>query len=317
MQQPRHPEPSVRHPSSLRSSVVVMMHLIAGVETGGTKVVAAVGRTDDPGRIVDEIEIPTTTPDEVGARVRAFLDRHEVVDHVGIAAFGPVDIDPRSPGFGSVTSTPKPGWTGAPLADLVGGRPHTIVSDVTGAALGEHARGATAEIPDSAYITVGTGVGVGALVGGRPFSTTAHPELGHIAMRRHADDDFAGVCPFHGGDCVEGLASGPAIAERWGRPTRELGDLLDRAVTLEAWYLGQLVATVTYAYRPQRIVIGGGAMKIPELLDAVREASVREIRGALGAEHPSNRPDTYLVPPGLGDRAGVIGALHLAAAHVG
>jgi len=294
-----------------------MTHLIAGVETGGTKVVAAVGRADDPGRVVEEIEIPTTTPEEVASRIRTFLDRHAAVQHVGIAAFGPVDIDPDSPGFGSITSTPKPGWTGAPLADLVGGRPHTIVSDVTGAALGEHVHGATVGIPDSAYITIGTGVGVGALVAGRPFSRTAHPELGHIAMRRHAEDDFTGVCPFHGGDCVEGLASGPAISERWGRPTRDLGDLLDRAVDLEAWYLGQLVATVTYAYRPRRIVIGGGAMKIPGLLDAVREASAREIRGALGVEHPSNRPDAYLVPPGLGDRAGVIGALHLAAAHGG
>jgi len=294
-----------------------MTHLIAGVETGGTKVVAAVARADEPGRIVDEIEIPTTTPDEVGSRVRAFLGRHAGVQHVGIAAFGPVDLDPDSPAYGSVTSTPKPGWSGARLADLVDGRPHTIVSDVTGAALGEHARGALVGIPDSAYITIGTGVGVGALVDGRPFSDTAHPELGHIAMRRHPDDDFDGVCPFHGGDCVEGLAAGPAIAERWGRPTRELGDVLDRAVAVEAWYLGQLVATVTYAYRPQRIVIGGGATKIPGLLDAVREASVREIRGALGAGHPSNQLDTYLVPPALGDRAGVIGALHLAAAHAG
>lgn len=292
-----------------------MTQLIAGVETGGTKIVAAVARVDDPGRIVDEIELPTTTPDEVAAHVRSFLERHERIAHAGIAAFGPVDIDPGSPTFGTVSATPKPGWAGAPLADLVGGRPHTIVSDVTGAALGEYALGASSGILDSAYITVGTGVGVGALVGGHPFSDTAHPELGHIAMRRHPDDDFAGVCPFHEGDCVEGLAAGPAIAERWGRPTRELGDLLERAVEMEAHYLGQLIATVTYAYRPQRIVIGGGAMKIPGLLEAVRDASVREIRGALGAEHPSNRPDTYLVPPGLGDRAGVIGALHLAASH--
>ncbi len=293
-----------------------MTQLIAGVETGGTKIVAAVARLDDPGHIVDEIEIPTTSPDQVGAQVRAFLEGHAPIAHTGIAAFGPVDIDPGSPAFGTVTATPKPGWAGAPLADLVGGRPHTIVSDVTGAALGEHALGASSGILDSAYITIGTGVGVGALVGGRPFSDTAHPELGHNAMRRHPDDDFAGLCPFHRGDCVEGLAAGPAIAERWGRPTRELGDLLERAVDLEAHYLAQLIATVTYAYRPQRIVIGGGAMKIPGLLDAVREASVREIRGALGAEHPSNRPDAYLVPPGLGDRAGVIGALHLAAVHV-
>ncbi|MEZ3160735.1 ROK family protein [Microbacterium sp. BWT-B31] len=287
--------------------------LIAGVETGGTKTVAAVAAQGEPGTILAEVEVPTTTPDEVGARLREFLRSHGDIARVGVAAFGPLDLDPASPAFGTVVATPKPGWSGVDLAALIGRRPVAIVSDVTGAALGEAAAGATAGVRDSAYITVGTGIGVGVLLGGRPFSGTSHPELGHISMRRHPGDAFCGACPFHGGDCVEGLAAGPAVSARWGRPSHDLGVDLDRAVEFEAFYLAQLIATVSYAYRPQRIVLGGGAMKIPGLLDAVREASVRELRGALGAGHPSNDPEHYLVRPALGDRSGVTGALRLAA----
>lgn len=287
--------------------------MIAGVETGGTKTVAAVARAVGPGQLIDELEIPTTTPAEVGERLRAFLAPHAVT-HIGMAAFGPLDLDPGSPAHGSVGATPKAGWAGTRLADLVTpGASLAVVSDVTGAALGEHARGATTDAPDSAYVTVGTGVGVGALLGGVPLTGRAHPELGHVAVRRHRDDRFDGVCPFHG-DCLEGLASGPALTARWGRPPRDLGGDLAAAVAIEASYLGQLLTTVTYAYRPDRVVLGGGVAKLPGLLDAVRSAAAAEVAGYLGPEHPVQRAGDYLVPPALGDRAGVVGALHLAAA---
>ncbi|GAA2000992.1 ROK family protein [Microbacterium ulmi] len=289
--------------------------MIAGVETGGTKIIAAIAADETPDAIEDLIEIATTTPDDAAARLRGFLDSRgsDAPRHVGVAAFGPLDLDPLSPTFGFITATPKPGWSGTSLPDLLGPeRSLSFVSDVTGAALGEGALGATAGVRDSAYVTVGTGIGVGALVARRPISEISHPELGHIAVRRHPHDRFRGVCPFHE-DCAEGLASGPAIAARWGRPTRELGADLERAAELEAFYLAQLLAAVTYAYRPERIVLGGGATKIPGVLEATRGALVPEINGALGDEHPSRDPRIFIVPPLLGDLSGVHGALQLAA----
>ena len=284
--------------------------LIAGIETGGTKTIAAVAHPERPAAVLETLEIATTTPREVGDRLRAFLGD---VSHVGVAAFGPLDLDPASPTYRCITATPKPRWAGTRIADLLPpGARFVLVSDVTGAAVAEHAYGATAGLADAAYVTVGTGVGVGAVVDGAAFTRRAHPELGHMAVRRHGSDRFDGVCPFHG-DCLEGLASGPAVAARWGRPTTALHEDLTAAVGLEAFYLGQLVATVTYAYRPDRVTLGGGVLKIPGLLDAVRGTAVREIAGALGPTHPSRMPESVLVTPTLGDLAGVTGALTLAA----
>lgn len=287
--------------------------MIAGIETGGTKTIAAVASATDPQRMIDSIEFPTTTPADVVDRIHKFLARHEPIAHIGLASFGPLDLDPASRTYGSIMATPKEGWSYAPLLTMFGlQRSITIVSDVTGAAVGESAFGGTADIRDSAYITVGTGIGVGVVHDGRPAFATSHPELGHISVRRHPADEFAGVCPFHG-DCAEGLASGPAISARWNRSTRELQEDLQAAIEIEAHYLGQLVATVSYAYMPQRVTLGGGVLKIPGLHQAVRTATLREIGGALGREHDSRDPVTYLVSPALGDFSGVLGALQLAA----
>ncbi|QEO16148.1 ROK family protein [Agromyces intestinalis] len=287
--------------------------MIAGVETGGTKVVAAVAHDASPGDLLDHVELPTTTPAETGAALRAFLDRWDPsrTARVGVASFGPLDLDQASAGYGSITATVKPGWPGVRIADLVGGRPFSLVSDVTGAVIGEATHGAGAGLSDVSYLTVGTGIGVGAIVDGRRVAQRSHPEVGHLPVRRHPDDAFDGVCPFHG-DCIEGLASGPAIASRWGRPTRDLGPDLDRAVRLEAWYLGQLVASITYTLVPRRVILGGGVMKLPGVLDTTRAAFARELAGALGDRHPAADPSTFLVPPTLGDLAGVRGALELA-----
>lgn len=290
--------------------------MIAGVETGGTKIICGLAENSAPSVLIDVIELPTSTPAVAGVRIREFLDaRVDRIDAVGIASFGPLDLNPASPGFGSITATTKPGWGHTGLSELIGGRPMTLVSDVTGAALGEAAYGAATGLTDAAYVTVGTGIGVGALLSGRPVSATGHPELGHLPVRRHPDDDFPGVCPFHG-DCIEGLASGPAMSARWKRPTRSLESDHPRAVTLEAYYLGQLLATVVYSLVPQRIVLGGGVLKIEGMLTAARMAMVQEINGALGSAHPATEPDTYVVPPQLGDHSGVLGALHLASVHV-
>ncbi|MGV0108843.1 ROK family protein [Arthrobacter sp. CP30] len=291
--------------------------MIAGIETGGTKVICAVADPRDPGSPVDQARIDTTSPAETLAAVRAFLAPYAVdgrFDAVGLASFGPVEVDAASPRYGRITSTPKPGWRDTDLIaglGLVDGTPVRLVTDVTGAALGEHRFGAGRGVADLAYVTVGTGIGAGIVVNGAPFTLRSHPELGHLVIRRHPEDSFPGVCPFHG-DCLEGLASGPSVAARWGRPGHELGSLRHRAVEFSAYYVAQLLATVTYAAAPQRIVVGGGVLKTPGLLDAVREQLALLVGGAL-ADHPlTDTRSGYVVRPALGDESGVRGALSFA-----
>ena len=284
----------------------------AGIEAGGTSVVCAVG--SGPARCSEPVTIPTTTPHQTLERVIDALRAQGPVDGIGVAAFGPLDLHAGSPTFGYVTSTPKPGWGDT---DLVGplraafGVPVAIDTDVNGAALGEWRWGAGADVDSLVYVTVGTGVGVGVLVDGEPLHGLLHPEAGHLPVRRHPDDDLAGVCPFHG-DCLEGLASGPAIAQRWGRDPRELGVHRDDAVALEAVYLAQLVVAVTYVLSPTRVVLGGGVLHLPGLLDAVRERTLALLNGYLAVPAITEAVDRYVVAPGLGDRAGVLGAIALA-----
>jgi fructokinase len=291
--------------------------MLLGIETGGTKVVCAAA--DSPLDLAEVQTFATTTPDETLGRIADFIAEQQhrgSVEAVGVGAFGPIDLDPASPSYGTLGATPKPGWPGTRLLDAVRtatDAPVAIDTDVTAAALAEQRWGAGAGLHDLTYVTVGTGIGVGALVEGRRLHGTAHPEIGHLTVRRHPDDTFTGVCRLHG-DCLEGLASGPAIAARWGRPTDGLADRRDDAVALESHYLSQLVAALAYLLSPARIVLGGGVMNIPGLLDALRVESARVVAGALGDGHPVSNPcGDYLVPPALGSRAGVIGALTLAA----
>ncbi|MET4059260.1 fructokinase [Arthrobacter sp. UYP6] len=292
--------------------------MIAGIETGGTKVICAVAETAAPGSIIEQIRIPTTSPAETLGAVRSFLNRHAssgALDAVGLAAFGPVNVDSSSPSYGWITSTPKPGWrnTDVPRALGLGDTvPLQVVTDVTGAAVGEQRAGAGAGFRNVAYVTVGTGIGAGFAADGSPFLKRSHPEMGHQLLRRYPGDDFPGICPFHG-DCAEGLASGPAVRARWGRP----GELLDAAATAEAvpvlaYYLAQLLAAVTYTVAPDRIILGGGVLQLPGLLSAARSQLAVLVGGALDG-HPLTRPDSgYVCSPDLGERAGVHGALYLA-----
>jgi fructokinase len=288
--------------------------VLIGVETGGTKVVCAAGT--GPRDLAEVRTLPTTTPAQTLAGVAAFIEWHERrtgVEAVGIAAFGPVELDPRSPTFGTIGATPKPGWQGTRLVDAVRSvveAPVTVETDVTAAAIGEHRWGAGTGLDDLAYVTVGTGIGVGAIVAGRPLHGSAHPEAGHLSVRLHHDDDFAGVCRLHG-ICLEGLACGPAISARWGRPADDLDDLLPRAVLMEAFYLAQLTTALLYVLSPARIVLGGGVLALPGLLDAVRTQTADLLNGALA--HPAASPHSdAIVSPALGARSGVVGALTLA-----
>ncbi|MEV4131780.1 ROK family protein [Dactylosporangium sp. NPDC049742] len=288
-----------------------MSVLFGGVEAGGTKVVCAVGV--GPDAVVDRTTIPTTSPGETLDRVIAYFRAQRAAGRdiaaLGVASFGPLDL-----ASGRITTTPKPGWGGT---DLVGalrrglGVPVALDTDVNGAAYGEHRWGAGRGQGTVVYVTVGTGIGGGAVVDGRPLHGLLHPEMGHLHVQRHPGDDFAGTCPFHG-DCVEGLASGPAIARRAGRPAHDLGPLLSRTVALEAHYLSQLMTSILYLLMPHRIVVGGGVLNIPGLLDAVRAATADRLGKALDAVPATADLSTYIVPPDLGGLSGVLGALGLA-----
>jgi fructokinase len=224
-----------------------------------------------------------------------------------VAAFGPLDL-----ATGRMGVTPKTGWSGTDLTGPFRGVldvPVGLDTDVNGAALGEARWGAGRGLRSIVYVTVGTGIGGGALIDGEPVHGLGHPEMGHISVRRHPDDSSPGVCPFHG-DCLEGLASGPAIAARSGTPAEALmGNDLRDAVEIEAFYLGQLVRDLVYLHAPERVIIGGGVTGLPTLLEQVNERLVTELSGYPGLpQHDSG----FVVPPGLGRLSGLAGGLILA-----
>lgn len=281
-----------------------------GIEAGGTKFVCAVGTGPDD--ITDRVRIPTTTPEEtLGAVARYFSDHP--VDAVGIATFGPVETRRSRPEYGRITTTPKPGWEGADLIGAVRSVldvPMTVDTDVNGAALAEARWGAGRGLNNVLYVTVGTGLGGGAAIDGRPLVGLVHPEMGHVSVGRLARDDFAGVCPYHG-DCLEGMASGPAMNARWGRPAEELGPQLDEALAIESHYLAAGFRQFVFTLAPEVIVMGGGVSHLPGIHRAVNQRLVEQMAGyAVQPEHREN----YVVPPGLGDDAGIAGALALAGA---
>lgn len=265
-----------------------------------------------PGEIVDRKRIATTDPTTTLAGCLEFFSHHEPIRSLGIASFGPLELRRDRPDHGHITSTPKPGWSGT---DLVGpfedrfGVPVSIDTDVNAAALAEVRWGAARGLDNAVYLTVGTGIGGGAVVNGRPLAGLVHPEMGHVSIERIPGDDFPGVCPFHG-DCFEGLACGPAIEARWGRPA-ETVDEPRRLVEIEALTIAAGLRQIVYVLAPQRIVLGGGVAKLPGLHERVNDALVAALAEyAVMSEHRSG----FVVPPGLGDDAGVSGALALAMA---
>jgi len=279
------------------------------VEIGGTKTSVAIGSSPDD--LAEVVTIPTTDPDET-------LER--VIDHllagspqaVGIASFGPVELRREHPAYGTITITPKTGWSGV---DVVGPIRDVLVvpigfdTDVNGAALGEGRWGAGLGLDTFVYVTVGTGIGGGVLVGREPIHGLVHPEMGHVTVRRHPDDRFDGVCRLHG-DCLEGLASGPSIEARFGSPPDRLsGEQQRDAVRLEAFYLAQMMRDLVYVLSPERIVVGGGVAELPGLHAEVSRGLNTELNGYPGLpEHESG----FVVPPGLGSLSGLAGGLVLA-----
>lgn len=291
------------------------MPIYGGIEAGGTKVVCAIGSGPDDLR--EEIRFPTTRPEETIAQAIAFFHRQAQTIElaaIGIAAFGPVDPDPASPTFGYITSTPKPHWANTDLAGAVRaalGVPVGFDTDVNGAALGEQRWGAAQGLDTFLYLTIGTGIGGGGMIGGRLMHGLVHPEIGHMRIPHDWQaDPFAGACPFHG-DCLEGMAAGPAMRARWGQPAEALSP--DHpAWRLEAHYIALGLVNLILTVSPQRIVLGGGVMSQPELFAEVRREVQALLNGYVQASAILHDIDHYITPPGLGNRAGVLGAIALA-----
>ena len=282
--------------------------LYAGIEAGGTKWRVAIGRSPD---LITDVTIPTTDPNEtIGACIEFIHGTGLPVAAVGIASFGPLDLDPSSDTYGFITDTPKPGWSRANIKSRIEsdlGLPVVIDLDVGGAALGERWWGAGRGLEVFVYVTVGTGLGGAVLRDGRTFHNRGHPEMGHVSVEREQGDTYPGSCPFHR-NCLEGMAAGPAIRLRWGRPGSELS-ARPEVWDLEARYLAQGMRTLTYTIVPQRIILGGGVMQQPGLLGLVR----KYLKERLAGYGPSPADlDGYLVAPTLGQDAGLIGAIALA-----
>lgn len=289
--------------------------LYGGIELGGTKTVCVVGRSAV--EILASDRTPTSDPETTVAwaveRLSAFEEEHGELDGIGVASFGPVDLRPQSPTYGCLLRTPKPGWSHAGLLAPLQKAftvPVSLASDVEGAALAEGVAGAAAADDHFVYITVGTGIGAGVVAQGRPVRGVLHPEIGHLPVPRQPGDLFEGVCPFHG-NCLEGMACGPALGRRWGKPAEELsGDMLDRALAMEAAYLAYGLRAVAYSFAPQRIVIGGGVGLMPGLVPAVGEALAAGLAGYPGIDEFES-PD-YVRAAQLGAMAGPAGTLVLA-----
>jgi fructokinase len=291
--------------------------LLAGVELGGTKCVCILGTGPDDVRALERLQ--TGEPDCTLRQVEALLDRwraqYGAPRALGIASFGPVDLRPGSPTWGFITSTSKLGWVNTDVAARLGRRldvPVGLDTDVNGAALAEGRWGAARGLADYAYVTVGTGIGVGSIVRGRSIFGMNHTELGHIRVARRTGDTFAGVCPYHG-DCIEGLASGPAIEARAGRPAAQLAPD-DPVWDFVVHDLAQLLHTMVLTTAPTRIFLGGGVMSAQaHLFERIRQDLKRSLNSYVFAPELEHGLAQFVVPPGLGTMAGPLGALALAA----
>jgi fructokinase len=287
-----------------------------GIEAGGTKFVCLVGTGPDDIRA--EARFPTTTPAETLSRSLEFLAAHHAqhgrLRAVGIASFGPIDLRAASPSYGCITSTPKPGWANVAIVEAARralGVPVGFDTDVNGAALAEGRWGAAQGLDSFLYMTIGTGIGGGGVLDGQRMHGLVHPEMGHIPVRHdRTQDPYPGCCPYHG-DCLEGLASGTAMKERWGVPAETL-PADHPAWALEAGYLASALATFVCTLSPQRIVLGGGVMANAALFPAIRAAMAAWLNNYIRAPQLLADLDNFIVAPGLGNRAGSLGAIALA-----
>jgi len=282
------------------------------VEAGGTKFRCGVGTSE--GEWLAETRIETTDPEEtLAAVVDFFKSSGKPIVSIGVGSFGPLDLDEASPSFEQITTTPKPGWTGADIPGSLREALHvpvTLDTDVNAAALGEHRWGAGRGLSVVLYLTIGTGIGGGLVVLGQPVHGLVHPEMGHILIPVDAAGDFPGICPFHG-NCFEGLASGPAMKARWGQPPERL-PANHPAWEEEARIISAALHNFICTASPQRIILGGGVMHQNGLFQSIRQKLSASLNDYVRSPALHGRIDEYVVPPALGDRAGLAGGLVLA-----
>jgi fructokinase len=280
------------------------------VELGGTKSLAGFGTT--PADITDVLRVPTTGPEETLGLLGAHLQqRAGELTGLGIVSFGPLELRAGNPNYGEIANTTKPGWSNTSVLaafrkdfDL----PIGFETDVNGAALGEGRWGAALGLENFVYLTVGTGIGGGAVSHGRLVGGLVHPEMGHVVVRPHPGDGFGGVCPYHG-SCLEGMASGPALEARFGVPAGALGAEAGRAVDLVGFYLAQGIRDIVYTLSPERVVVGGGVAKLSGFFESIETHLTYQLGGYPG--HPE-QGSGFVVAPGLADMSGLAGALILA-----
>lgn len=284
------------------------MGLYGAIEAGGTKFILAV--CDEQFNIIDRTVIPTEDGPKTLTKVTAYFDRFQDILAIGVAAFGPIDLNPQSTTYGYVLDTPKVGWAGFDfLGFLKNWRnlPYYWTTDVNGSAWAEYQHGANANVRSLLYLTVGTGVGAGIVVDGKFLSGFGHPEAGHIMVQKNPKDSYEGHCPFHHDRCLEGLASGPAMEDRWQQSAKDLADE-HQAWEIEADYLAQAAVTYTTILRPDKIVFGGGVPHREVLLPLIKKRFAELMAGYL----PTPAQDDYLVPVANGDNAGILGCFYLA-----
>ena len=294
-----------------------MKNYFGGIEAGGTKFVCVIA--NNPDDILEEIRFPTTNPTETIEKVVSFfknsVEKHKInLVSLGIGCFGPIDLHPHSHTFGYITTTPKPGWKNTNLLQPIKeglNIPIAFDTDVNVAAMGEGKWGAGQNLNDFLYFTIGTGIGGGAIINNRPLHGLVHPEMGHILLNQNISDKYTGKCPYHR-NCFEGLASGPAIKDRWGISAEDLSE--DHpAWEMEADYIAQAMSAFICSFSPKRIILGGGVMQKKFLYPMIRNKTQQYLNGYVQSEMVTSRMDEYIVPPGLGNQAGMLGAIALAA----
>lgn len=284
--------------------------ILGALEAGGTKMVCAIG--DEKGTITERISLPTRTPAETLPEIISYF-KGKQIKALGVGCFGPIDPDKKSPTYGYITSTPKVAWQNYPMVEELKKVLHCPVgfdTDVNASALGEATFGITKGLDCSMYMTVGTGIGVGIYVNQELLHGMMHPEAGHMLISKHPTDAYPGKCPFHQ-TCLEGLASGPAIEERWGAQAATLSNRQE-VWELEAYYLAQALVNCTLTFSPQRIVLGGGVMHQTQLYPLIRKKFDELLAGYVRTKELEDL-DSYLVPYSLSDNQGIMGCLELAA----
>lgn len=284
---------------------------LGAIEAGGTKFVVCIG--DEHGNVLERESFPTETPEKTLQSIFHYFDNKNI-DALGVGCFGPIDPDLNSDTYGYITTTPKPGWQNFNIMGALKKRydiPMAFDTDVNGAALGEAYFGAASGLDSCLYLTIGTGIGGGAIVEGKLVHGLLHPEMGHMPLTLREDDTYTGKCPFHG-TCFEGLAAGPAIEARWGKKGSELPE--DHpAWDLEAYYIAQALSIYILTLSPKKIILGGGVMHQKQLFPMIHKYVQEILKGYIQKEEiTTDKIKEYIVYPGLGDDAGVCGALALA-----